>query len=210
MSRLFLASTIAVALSISTVSLASDKTPQSNSNWLWSTAAAPTQDKAADAKKTPEAALPVAPPAPNKTEVMNFDNWSVTCLEYPAGTLKRSCSALLQVAGKDGRQIVLSLVVGYDQGKMLRLLGRVPTGVSVAPGVELRAGAAAAHKFNYETCEPNGCTVLVNLDAALAKELSAAPSLDLMLVASNGQNLKVSIPAKGFDNAYAMVTKAVP
>ena len=34
--------------------------------------------------------------------------------------------------------------------------------------------------------------------------------MDIVLVASNGQNLKVSVPSNGFEKAYAAVTKAAP
>lgn len=175
---------------------------------------------AAETKPAPKAAMekpaetqqpaPATPPAPVpvKTETLNFDSWSVTCQEFVEPKPKRACVAQVRVTQSQNGQIVLLWTLGYrDDGQMEGLL-RVPTGVAIRQGIDLKVGAGAVRKLDYATCEPAFCTASSAMDATHMKELAAAETVQFVVYGSNGQNLKLDLPLKGTDKALAALKRS--
>src|SRR5439155_5884035 len=116
----------------------------------------------------PQAAAPAAR-SPQRTEIVKFDNWTVTCLEYPEGTPKKTCAAQLQVQQSGSNQVLLAWTVSLNDSKQFVTLLQTPTGVSIPSGVELQPEKAGKRKFSYENCEPAPCTSTLPIDAALQR-----------------------------------------
>ncbi len=146
-------------------------------------------------------------PQPYRTEILSFDNWSVTCQDFNEGKRKRICSAQLQVANTANNQVLLSWTIVQEEtpGKLRSFLA-VPTGVNIPAGLDVHFGAAM-RKVPFDTCEPNRCTALVTIDAALVKDVTSAQNADVIVQGSNGKSVKFSFPLKGFDKAYLALTK---
>ena len=156
----------------------------------------------------PQAAAPAAR-SPQRTEIVKFDNWTVTCLEYPEGTPKKTCAAQLQVQQSGSNQVLLAWTVSLNDSKQFVTLLQTPTGVSIPSGVELQPEKAGKRKLSYESCEPARCTSTLPIDAALLRELSTAPTAQVVIFAVNGQSVQFNIPIKGFDKASAHLRSAL-
>ena len=156
----------------------------------------------------PQAAAPAAR-SPQRTEIVKFDNWTVTCLEYPEGTPKKTCAAQLQVQQSGSNQVLLAWTVSLNDSKQFVTLLQTPTGVSIPSGVELQPEKAGKRKLSYESCEPARCTSTFTIDAALLRELSTAPTAQVVIFAANGQSVQFNIPIKGFDKASAHLRSAL-
>jgi invasion protein IalB len=150
-----------------------------------------------------------APPArvPFRTEIMRFDHWTVTCNEFAEGPKKRRCTAQLQVTQEKSNKVLLAWTVGLDNENRPVSLIQTPTGVSIAPGVELHLGKAAARKMPFVSCEPSRCTASIAVDNGLVRDMSAAESADVVIYAPNGSGVKFNFPLAGFDKAYAELAK---
>ena len=147
--------------------------------------------------------------SPQRTEIVKFDNWTVTCLEYPEGTPKKTCAAQLQVQQSGSNQVLLAWTVSLNDSKQFVTLLQTPTGVSIPSGVELQPEKAGKRKLSYESCEPARCTSTFTIDAALLRELSTAPTAQVVIFAANGQSVQFNIPIKGFDKASAHLRSAL-
>lgn len=172
------------------------------------------QAQPAPAQPAPAAPQPAAeappPPQPWRTEILNFDAWSVTCQEFREPKPRKVCQAQMQVVRQGTQQIVLSLVVLADDKGVWRAAIGTPTGVAIQPGVDVAAQGAAARKAIYETCEPQRCVAALVLDEKTVKDFAAAPQVEATVVTNTGQAVKLTFPMKGFDKAWAALAGKAP
>jgi invasion protein IalB len=151
----------------------------------------------------PPAQQAPAPRQPFRTEVVRFDNWSVTCLEYAEGVPKKTCAAQVQVQQSGTTQIILVWTVSLNESKQFVSVLQTPTGISIGAGVELQPEKAGKRKLSYESCETSRCTATLTMDAALLREVTAAGTAQVVIYALTGQSVTFSFPIKGFDKASA-------
>jgi invasion protein IalB len=159
--------------------------------------------------QAPAATPPAAPPAPKvptRTEILNFDSWVVTCNEF-AEPKSRACSALLQILQQNTNQVVFSWTVALDNAKQIITVMQTPTGVAIPPGVELHVGKAAARKIPFASCESGRCVATVAMDANLLRDMAANPTAEAVIQGSQGNTVQFNIQMKGFDRAYAVVSR---
>ena len=163
------------------------------------TTQAQSAQKPSDPSPTPPAP---PPPQPQRTEILNFDNWTVTCREFAEGKRKRICFALLQIVQANTNQAVFSWTIAYDEDN--RLLGafQTPTGISLTPGIELKL-AKGTRTIAFSACETGHCVASFPIDAAFVKEIAATGSAEAVIRGSNGTSFQFNIPVKGFDKAFA-------
>jgi invasion protein IalB len=138
-----------------------------------------------------------------KTETINYENWILTCREFLDGPKKRSCSITVAVQKQDTNQIILALTVQPNEQGQTVVSIQTPTGVAIAPGVELKLEKAAARKLAFDFCEPSRCSASLIADKNFLREASLAASLALVIQSSDGKPVNFEFPIKGFDKAYA-------
>ena len=156
----------------------------------------------------PQAQQPPAPPQqPSRTELLNFDNWTVTCQEFGEPAQRRSCYATLQVTQQGTANVVLAWLIAAPEKTRLVSTLHLPTGVFIAPGVDLKLGAAPIRKLPYSKCEPQRCEANLAVEEAVFREASAAETGTAAIQGSGGQTINISFPMKGFDKAMAALRK---
>jgi invasion protein IalB len=173
-------------------------------------APAPTHPQAQAQTPAAAAAQPAAaPPAPVpvRTEIWNFDSWSTTCHEFE--DKKKVCSAQLQVTqvNNNTRNVVLAWTIGLDAEKHAISLLQTPTGVSIAPGVEVKLGKAAPRKVPFTMCDNGRCTATLAMDRNLVRDMTAASEAEVVIYAPNGAGVQFKFALKGFEKAYAQLTR---
>ena len=164
---------------------------------------APAQQAPAQPQPQPPAQQAPAPRQPFRTEIVRFDNWAVTCLEYAEGVPKKTCAAQVQVQQSGTTQIILVWTVSVNESMQFVSVLQTPTGVAIGAGVELQPEKAGKRKLSYESCEASRCTANLTMDAALLREVTAAGTAQVVIYALNGQSVTFSFPIKGFDKATA-------
>ncbi len=97
-------------------------------------------------------------------------------------------------------------LVARNENQIVNVIN-TPTGVSISPGVELRLGKAAVRKMPFVSCEQQRCTATMPMDNTLARDINAVTTADVVVYAPNGSGVKFNFPLKGFDTAYAELTK---
>jgi invasion protein IalB len=148
-----------------------------------------------------------AGPIPTRTEILNFENWIVTCNEFAEGARTRVCSALLQIAQQNTNQIVFAWSIAVDNSKQMVTIMQTPTGVNIPPGVELRVGKVPPRKIPFASCDTGRCLATLPMDAALLREMAAVPSAEAIIQGSQGNTVQFNIQMKGFDKAYAVLSR---
>lgn len=169
-------------------------------------AAAPSAANAEPAAAPPAATAPLVP---SRTEILNFENWAVTCNEFADGAHPRRCSALLQVmqqnTNQNTNQVVFTWSVGMDDRKQMIAVMQTPTGVVIAPGVELKIGKVT-QKIPFTSCDSGRCIVSTLVDANLLREMTTSPTAEVVIQGPQGA-VRFNIQMKGFDRANAVLTK---
>jgi invasion protein IalB len=183
--------------------------------WLPSPTAVAQAPKPAPRAAEPAPALPAATPAAtpppvkiHRTEIVVNDNWTVTCTETEPPNPKRRCKGELKIIQTDSnpQRVVFTWVIVLDEGKPVSVLA-MGTGLQIPPGVEIRIGDRELKRAGFSVCQPDHCEAIVPMDDALVKDLSAAQTSDVIVTAANGNPVKFTANMKGFDQAYAAVTK---
>jgi invasion protein IalB len=156
------------------------------------------------AQPAPQAAATLPP---QRTETINYENWILTCREFLDGPKKRTCSATVAVQRTETGQTVLALALQpNDQGRMIASI-QIPSGVAITPGIDVKFDKAFTRKFAFDFCEPSRCSASFAADSTFIQDLSAAASVKITLQSSDGKPVNFEFPVKGFDKAYAKMTK---
>jgi len=154
-----------------------------------------------------QAPAPAPPQIPTRTEILNFENWAVTCNEFADGPKARRCSALLQILQQNTNQIVFTWTVALDERKQPVAVMQTPTGVVIPPGVELRVGKLPSQKIPFASCDTGRCIATTTLDANLLREMTISPTAEAVIQGSQGNTVQFNIQLKGFDRAYAILSR---
>ena len=144
-----------------------------------------------------------AQPQPVRTEIVPHENWTVTCREF--ADKRRACSAVLQVVQQQNNQVLFVWVLGKsNEGKLVGVL-QTPTGVTLAPGVEVKLSRGGSRKATFVNCDASRCEATLDLDDAFIREASGSENADATIFSNAGQGVKFTLPLKGFDKAIAAV-----
>lgn len=153
---------------------------------------------------------PAAPTAPIRTEILRFDSWTATCHEFAEAARKRTCNAQMQIQVQQQQQqqqqagaghVALTWTLFINDQKQLVMVLQTPTGVTIAPGVELTLDKAPKRTIPFESCDTGSCTASHVVDNNLMRELSAAANVQLTIRALNGNGVNFNFPVKGTDKA---------
>lgn len=161
------------------------------------------------AQPAPPQEEPAAPKIPTHSEVFRFDGWIVTCNEFEGGPKTRLCSAVLQIFEQKSHQAMFSWTVGLGSNKQVVAIFQTPTGVAIAPGLELRIGDAPGRKIPFASCDTGHCVATLKVDAVFMKEMTTAPTAHAVIHGEQGNTVEFNIEIKGFDKAYAVMSKPV-
>ena len=160
------------------------------------------QQQVAQAQRQQQQPAPPKPPVPVRTEILNFENWTVTCREFEQPK-KRDCSAFLRVTRANTNQTLFTWTVGLDSTKGPTATINTPTSVLIEPGVELQLDKTPVRKVPYVTCSSGQCSATMPVDSILVRDMITASSAELAFTAVNGSKLRFKFPINGFGKAYA-------
>jgi invasion protein IalB len=159
-------------------------------------------------KSTMQGQVP-PPTASTRTEILTYDNWTVTCRDPSDPKDKRICSAQLDIVqeANNTRRVMLSWIIGLSKDGALTTVLHFPTGVSIAPGIELKFGEKAPRKIPITTCEPAYCEATAPMDDGFVKDALPIVQAEAVVQASDGRQVNFAINMKGFTQALAAMRK---
>ena len=164
---------------------------------------APAAAPAQPAQAAPQQPNGTAQAQPVRTEIVPHDNWTTTCREF--ADKRRSCSAVLQVVQQNNNQVLFVWVLGKNnEGKLISIL-QTPTGVTLAPGVDVKLSRGGTRKATFINCDNARCEASLDMDDSFLREASASDSVEATLYSNVGQGVKFTLPFKGFDKALSAV-----
>lgn len=144
-----------------------------------------------------------------RTEILTYDNWTVTCRDGATPKDKRICSAELNISQEAGgqRRVVFAWVMGMNKDGVPATAMRFLPGVLVAPGVELKFADKTPRKIPITSCEPTHCEASTTMDDAFIREASALVQAEAVITASDGRLVTFTINMKGFSQAAAAIRR---
>jgi invasion protein IalB len=163
------------------------------------------QEQTAPQQQQPQEAA--APKIPIRTEISRFDGWVVTCNEFEGGPKTRECSALLEITQQKTNRVVFTWTIAFNNKKQVVALFQTPTGVIIAPGIELRIGKSPERKIPFTSCDTGRCVATTVVDANMLHEMTTSPTAQAVIQGSQGSRVEFNIEMKGFDKAYAALSR---
>jgi invasion protein IalB len=144
-----------------------------------------------------------------RTEILTYDNWTVTCRDGREPKEKRVCSAELQIFQEAGgqRRAVFAWLLGLNKDGVPALALRFLPGVQIGPGVELKFADKAPRKVPITSCEPAVCEASTTMDDAFVREAASVVQGEAIIQASDGRLVTFTINMKGFTQAVAAVRR---
>src|SRR6185369_5043285 len=135
-------------------------------------------------QQTPQEAQ--ATGAQGRTEILTYDNWTVTCRDGRDPKEKRACSAELSIFQESGgqRRAVFAWIMGLNKDGALTSAFRFLPGISIVPGMELKFADKPARRVPITTCEPAACEATTPMDDGFIREASQLVQAEAVVTAS--------------------------
>ena len=177
----------------------------------WSAAASPVaaQQRRPAAPAPAETNQEAQAGAQGRTEILTYDNWTVTCRDGRDPKEKRVCSAELSIFQESGgqRRPVFAWIMGLNKDGALTSAFRFLPGISIVPGMELKFADKPARRVPITSCEPSVCEATTPMDDGFVKEASQLVQAEAIVTASDGRQVTFTINMKGFAPAVAAVKR---
>lgn len=98
-------------------------------------------------------------------------DWQVICEDTPTGETCFITQAAVDEEGEPVMQISIG-VIGEDTVMVIYL----PLGLDLRPGLLFQVGETLRREFPFQTCLPNGCRVVAQVDAEMMTALRGGTS----------------------------------
>jgi invasion protein IalB len=153
------------------------------------------------ANPAPASAQTAADPDAAKTEVQQFEDWTLRC-QPASDSQPRGCRLNQQVVATDSGKPVLQFAVGrFGPEKILGAVIFVPIGVRLPPGLGIQVDERPLHVFHFEICDPQTCQARAVLEGELLKDLKAGLIGHVKFQNAANREISVPISLKGFTAA---------
>lgn len=149
------------------------------------------------------------PGATGRTEIVTYDNWTVTCRDARDAREKRTCTAELSIVqdANNTRRVLLAWVISLNKDGVPTSTLRFLSGIQTGPGVEMKFSEKVLRRFAVTICEPTHCEATIRLDDAFVRNASAVAQVETIIQTSDGRLAAFTINMKGFAPALAAVRR---
>ncbi len=183
------ASIMGLFLTISTASFSKDTSSSLFSSW-----GKDKTIKVAEAKKNKDGGKK-AKNAPSPLP------WRVNCA---SDGVKINCVTSQQLFLRKSRQLLLSITVRPTNDKKSGVMMiQLPHGLDLASGLKYQIDKEKEHIETIQTCDQRGCYVGMPVKGTLLSKMRTGKVLNITFKNVNKKDIKIGIPLKGFDQAFA-------
>ncbi|BCG89001.1 invasion associated locus B family protein [Mesorhizobium sp. 113-3-9] len=152
------------------------------------------------APRARKAEAPAAREAQPAKAASVFGTWKTECLEKAA---KPNCQVIVRSAVGDQIALVLGIARPAKGGARMQMA--VPLGLAIEKGVTIKVGAYS-NAFPISRCTAQGCLVEGEVPQPLIEALQKGTDGAALIYSSDGQAIKLPLPAKSFAEAYASIS----
>ncbi|MGH1350125.1 MAG: invasion associated locus B family protein [Methyloligellaceae bacterium] len=127
--------------------------------------------------------------------------WQVNC---SSNGVKINCAASQQLFLRKTRQLLLSITVRATPDKKNGvMMVQLPHGLHLPSGLKFKIDNEKEDTQQIQTCDQRGCYVGMPVKGALLKKMRSGKVLNVTFKNVNQKDIKISVPLKGFDQAFA-------
>jgi len=146
-------------------------------------------------------------PGDDVAKISFYKDWRLAC---PANTdQKGACELATDVVDQKSNQRIAQITVSRESDKSDAkvMVVSVPLTVFIPAGLGVQIGKAAAQTYQYSTCIPSGCIVMVPVDDKMFAALSGAPSVTFSVQTDRGTTINIPVQMGGYDIASKRYTQ---
>jgi invasion protein IalB len=133
----------------------------------------------------------------------SYQNWQVVCTQRESA---KQCVMSQQQVSRQNQQRVLLVELTPAKDKLEGVLV-LPFGLALEKGASLQIDdGAVGQPAHFRTCLPAGCVVPLKFDARMVANLQHGTAIKIKVVSDAGEETPLSVPLKGFPEAYSRVT----
>lgn len=133
----------------------------------------------------------------------SYQNWQVVCTQ---GESAKQCVMSQQQVSRQNQQRVLLVELTPSKDRLEGVLV-LPFGLALERGASLQIDdGAVGQPLRFRTCLPAGCVVSLKFDARMVGSLQRGTAIKIKVVSDGGEDMPLSVPLKGFSEAYSRVT----
>ncbi len=127
--------------------------------------------------------------------------WKVNCA---SDGVKINCAASQQLFLRKSRQLLLSITVRASADKKSGvMMVQLPHGLHLPSGLKFKIDSEKEDAQPIQTCDQRGCYVGMPVKGALLKKMRSGKALNITFKNVNQKDIRISVPLKGFDQAFA-------
>ena len=164
----------------------------------------PAQQPPAQQQQAPQ------PGADAQASAKKFGDWTQNCTTNPPPIAsppkpgqQEVCFLVQDVLGKDGKNIVLKITVGFfGPQRQAGAFVAVPLGVPLARGLQLVIDGKAVNPVPFEVCDRLGCQTRVALTDEIVAAMKAGTQAVATMQSIEGQTARVPISLAGFTAGF--------
>ena len=130
-------------------------------------------------------------------------DWQVLCEDAPVG---KTCF-ISQTAADDTGEPVMQIMIGRLGGENVMVI-YLPLGIDIRRGMLFQVGDDLRREFPFQTCLPNGCRVIAQVDAEMLAAMRAGTSFLIGVRPLESQEIAVIEGSlMGFTAGFSEVTQ---
>lgn len=134
-----------------------------------------------------------------------IDNWSLSCRDIAGEVDKKQCSAVNRIADKKTEQVLFVWLVGKNTEQKLVSSFQTPTGVLIAPGVDLELNDQRVRKINFVACDDRRCDANILMDEKFIDDVKITKQASAKIVSVTGHNILFKINTKGIQEVITAI-----
>ncbi len=133
----------------------------------------------------------------------SYQNWQVVCTQRESA---KQCAMSQQQVSRQNQQRVLLVELTPTKDKLEGVLV-LPFGLALEKGASLQIDdGTVGQPLRFRTCLPAGCIVPLKFGAGMLANLQHGTAIKIKVVSDGGEETPLSVPLKGFSEAYSRVT----
>lgn len=142
---------------------------------------------------------------PDAVTSIDVESWILSCRDIVGESDKKQCSASNRIVNQESGQVLFVWLVGKNTEEKLVSTFQTPTGIFIAPGLELQLNGPDVHKVDYTACDAQRCVANILMNDKFVAELKNTKELSAKIISVTGHNILFKIDTAGIEEVLATI-----
>ncbi len=134
-----------------------------------------------------------------------IDNWSLSCRDIADETNRKQCSAVNRIVDQKTGQTLFVWLIGINAEQKLVSSFQTPTGVLIAPGVDLELSNQKTRKISFEACDNRRCDASSLMDETFIDDLKMTSEASAKIISVTGHHIVFKINMAGVQQVLTAI-----